>query len=80
MLANVAVDFAIGSIPIIGDAFDLWFKANARNVRLIRGYTAAPQESTVGAWAFFMALLAGFILLAVGAVWVLTQLLGAIFG
>ena len=80
MLANVAVDFAIGSIPIIGDAFDLWFKANARNVRLIRGYTAAPQESTAGAWVFFGVLLAGFVLLAMGALWLLSRLVGAIFG
>jgi hypothetical protein len=80
MLANVALDFAIGSIPIIGDAFDLWFKANARNVRLIRGYTAAPQHSTAGAWAFFGLLLALVVLLAIGAVWVLSNLLGAIFG
>lgn len=80
MLANVAIDFAIGSIPIIGDAFDLWFKANARNMRLIRGYTAAPQQATAGAWAFFAVLLAAFLLLVIGAVWVLSRLMGAIVG
>ena len=80
MLANVALDFAIDSIPIIGDAFDLWFKANARNVRLIRGYTTAPQQSTAGAWAFFGLLLAAMVLLAIGAVWVLSALVAAIFG
>lgn len=36
MLANVAVDGAVGAVPLIGDAFDVAFKANVRNVRLLR--------------------------------------------
>jgi uncharacterized protein DUF4112 len=28
MLANSAIDIAIGAIPLIGEAFALWFKAN----------------------------------------------------
>jgi hypothetical protein len=35
MAANVAVDTAIGAIPVAGDAFDLFFKANQRNLRII---------------------------------------------
>jgi len=48
MLANTAIDFAVGSIPVIGDAFDLWFKANQRNVNLIRRATAASRNRTSG--------------------------------
>src|SRR5438270_6856613 len=36
MLANVAVDGAVGAVPLIGDAFDIAFKANVRNVRMLR--------------------------------------------
>lgn len=36
MLANVAVDTIIGAIPIVGDLFDFGFKANLRNVDLLR--------------------------------------------
>ena len=36
MLANVAVDGVVGVVPLIGDAFDVAFKANVRNVRLLR--------------------------------------------
>ena len=36
MLANVAVDGVVGAVPLIGDAFDVAFKANVRNVRLLR--------------------------------------------
>ncbi len=32
---NVLLDFAIGSIPIIGDLFDIGWKANKKNIELI---------------------------------------------
>jgi len=35
MLTNVGLDFALGSIPLLGDVFDVAFKANRRNVRLL---------------------------------------------
>jgi hypothetical protein len=34
MLLNVAVDLAVGSVPVVGDLFDVVWKANRRNVRL----------------------------------------------
>jgi hypothetical protein len=80
MLANVAVDFAIGSIPVIGDAFDLWFKANQRNVGLIRRHTTQPAASTSGTWAFFGGLLLAVLLLVAGSIWLLARLLSAIIG
>jgi len=36
MLANVAVDGAVGLVPVAGDAFDVMFRANVRNVRMLR--------------------------------------------
>lgn len=36
MLGNAGVDWVIGSIPFVGDLFDLVFKANKRNVALLR--------------------------------------------
>jgi hypothetical protein len=36
MLANVAIDGAVGMVPLLGDAFDVAFKANVRNVRMLR--------------------------------------------
>ena len=36
MLANVAVDGAIGLVPVAGDAFDVMFRANVRNVRMLK--------------------------------------------
>jgi hypothetical protein len=36
MLANVAIDTAIGAIPFLGDIFDAGFKSNRRNIALAR--------------------------------------------
>ena len=80
MLANVALDFAIGSAPIIGDAFDLWYKSNARNVALLRRYADNPSASTAGQWAFFVGLLAVIGAVAIGFVWLVWAALSALFG
>ncbi|MFK7933382.1 MAG: DUF4112 domain-containing protein [Saprospiraceae bacterium] len=36
MLGNVFLDTVVGSIPIIGNIFDLTYKANTRNVNLLK--------------------------------------------
>lgn len=36
MLVTAGFDFAIGSIPLIGDFFDFAFKSHCRNVNLLR--------------------------------------------
>jgi hypothetical protein len=36
MLGNVAVQGLVGSVPVAGDAFDVLFRANMRNVRILR--------------------------------------------
>lgn len=79
MLTNVALDFAIGSIPIIGDLFDMWFKSNQRNVGLMRRYVTTPEASTAGQWLFFGGILAALGLAAFTFVWLIWTLLGAIF-
>ncbi len=35
MLANVAIEVAGGSVPVLGDLFDMAFKANLRNLDLL---------------------------------------------
>jgi hypothetical protein len=36
MAGNVAIDTVIGSIPLLGSIFDVYFKSNKRNVLLLR--------------------------------------------
>lgn len=40
MALNLAVDAAVGSVPIVGDLFDVAFRANMRNLALLRGHLA----------------------------------------
>jgi len=41
MLVNVALEAAAGAVPVAGDAFDVMFRANRRNVALLREHFAA---------------------------------------
>ncbi len=38
MILNAVLDASIGSIPIVGDAFDFFWKVNKRNMRLVERY------------------------------------------
>jgi hypothetical protein len=44
MLANTALDYAVGSVPILGDVFDVAFKANRRNVAILREELALDSD------------------------------------
>ena len=41
MLMNVVIEGTVGAIPIAGDAFDVFFRANRRNIALLRAHFAS---------------------------------------
>ena len=43
MIGNVAIDSAIGAIPVLGDIFDVAFKSNARNAALLERFATQPH-------------------------------------
>jgi len=58
MITNVILESLLGAIPLIGDAFHVFWKANRRNYRLlIRERNRAPGQSHVWRDALFLALL-----------------------
>ncbi len=61
MVSNVALDGLIGAIPFLGDAFDMVFKANTRNVQIFReamaGHRAPARDSLFVAGVFLAILL-----------------------
>ncbi|HET7685618.1 MAG TPA: DUF4112 domain-containing protein [Candidatus Limnocylindria bacterium] len=81
MLVNLGLDLTIGAIPVLGDAFDLWFKANERNVDLFRRHAVTPGAGTRGDWSFVLTVLViGAVIIVAGialSIWLLAQLLGA---
>ncbi len=40
MLANLAIHAAVGTIPVLGDAFDAFFRVNQRNLAIVRAQLA----------------------------------------
>jgi hypothetical protein len=45
MSLNVLVDLMLGAVPLLGDLFDVAFKANRRNVRLLERHLARRGRS-----------------------------------
>jgi hypothetical protein len=71
MVGNIALDSLVGSVPLLGDLFDVAFKANRRNLRLlIRFHEQGGSRGPVWPWLLLAtALLLGLILLVVWGVW-----------
>lgn len=42
MLVNVSVEAVAGSVPLLGDLFDIAFKANRRNYQLLKSHLLEP--------------------------------------
>jgi len=43
MLANIALDGFVGAVPVVGDAFDVMWRSNRRNVQLLREWLAREE-------------------------------------
>ena len=35
MIVNIGLDTLVGSVPLFGDVFDVYFKSNRRNAQLV---------------------------------------------
>jgi len=58
MLVNIAFDTVVGTIPIAGDLFDVAWKANRKNVELMKKYSAGSERRHSFEDYVFLALLA----------------------
>lgn len=48
MVANIAVDTVIGAIPVLGDAFDIVYRSNLKNLRIYEEWLASRPPDTAG--------------------------------
>jgi hypothetical protein len=63
MVVNLALDCVVGALPIVGDVADIFFRANQRNLRLLRQRWGPPAlDKRRGSFA-----LVGAVVLFVGA-------------
>jgi hypothetical protein len=69
MVINLAIDVLIGAIPLLGDAFDIAWKANRRNYALLTRHIEEPYRKHWGDWFFLAAV--GVVLAVIFAIPVL---------
>jgi hypothetical protein len=58
MMVNLGLEVLIGSIPLFGDIFDIAWKANRRNYKLMTRHLRQPHRHTWRDYAFLLSLLA----------------------
>jgi hypothetical protein len=78
MLANIAVDALLGTVPVIGDIFDVVWTANLRNVALLEQHVADPGAVHKASRRWLLVVAAALLLLVVGGLalgWLLTRAL-----
>ncbi len=68
MALNVLAYAAIGTIPVVGDGFDFFFKANRRNYALLERALAGGGRATSAGDRLILAALALLVLSVLGAV------------
>jgi hypothetical protein len=55
MLLNIGIEALAGAVPFLGDLFDVAFKANRRNYRLLKSHLYQPQRQKAQDWLFLIA-------------------------
>lgn len=68
MLTNVAIDAVAGAIPLLGDLFDLGWKANTKNIALLDRYIADPLEVHAASRAMLAGIIAALTALIAGGI------------
>ena len=76
MVANVAIEVVVGSIPVLGDMFDIAWRANRRNYALLVGSVDEPRKHTVQSWFFLGGVCAVLVVLVLLPMLLLTWVFG----
>jgi hypothetical protein len=82
--SNIAVDALIGAVPVVGDVFDVIWKANLKNVALLERHAIDPAAARKSDRLFVALLVGGVVVLCgalvVGGVVLTAWLFRALFG
>jgi Domain of unknown function (DUF4112) len=76
---NLGIDYVLGSLPVVGDVFDAWWKSNQKNVELLRSRAtvsaSAARQGKISDWLFVIVIILLLAALALGAAFVSVYLL-----
>lgn len=79
MMGNFALDAITGIVPIVGDLFDFGFKANRRNVNLLKKYYADGKTKPSARWSIALLSILFFVLFAllIWGIWKMAAMLAS---
>ena len=72
MFKNILLEFIIGCIPIVGDLFDIVWKSNQRNVKLIEESMTPEEDSEFRGYITILTLITIMITIVIGAITILS--------
>jgi hypothetical protein len=78
MMLNAGLDTIIGAIPLVGTVFDVFYRANERNVKLLREHYYEGKHQGSGTGLLLMIFLIAILVIA-AVVYGIWQLMEAIF-
>jgi Domain of unknown function (DUF4112) len=59
MTVNIGIEVLVGTIPLFGDIFDIAWKANRRNYKLLQRHLGQPRVHTWRDWMFLLLIASG---------------------
>ncbi|EAW34869.1 DUF4112 domain-containing protein [Lyngbya sp. PCC 8106] len=62
MASNIATETLVGTVPVVGDVFDVAWKANVKNVDLLEDHVNSPQMGQKADRLFVIVLVGGLML------------------
>ncbi len=81
---NIGLDYVLGAIPFVGDLFDAWWKANQKNVELLRRRATVSAEDArqgrLSDWLFVGLIILVLFALLIGSVALAYYILALIYG
>lgn len=76
---NIALDYVVGSLPVVGDFADAWWKSNRKNLELLqKRATVSAEEARSGKasdWVFVGGIIVGLAALGIASAFVSFYLL-----
>lgn len=78
MFVNILVDVLLGSIPVLGDIFDVYWKANLRNAKILDELQQNPAKTTTESQFWIWIVVIQFLALIIAILLLITWLVAGV--
>jgi hypothetical protein len=65
MVSNIVIDSVVGTVPILGDLFDVAWTANSKNITLLEAHLQSPKQNQAADKVFIALIMGGLLLISV---------------